>query len=163
MTNPRAKYMTPMRLWSTLVSHSRHRDGHQPSTVTSPSTARMTMTTTAALIIGSGSLSGIAAQVNLPSISTPCLRRRTPGRAGARLFGPCRRLVDDALEQLWLDRAIGRRRRGFARLCQLRVAGIVERRPGPAHPSDPGIEIAGRNRLGDKPHLGQAVAAEICR
>ena len=27
-------YMTPMRLWSTLVIHSRHRYGHQPLTVT---------------------------------------------------------------------------------------------------------------------------------
>jgi len=25
MIRPRAKYMTPMRLWSTLVTHSRHR------------------------------------------------------------------------------------------------------------------------------------------
>ena len=25
MTRPRVTYMTPMRLWSTLVNHSRHR------------------------------------------------------------------------------------------------------------------------------------------
>src|ERR1700731_5359870 len=124
----------------------------------------MTMTTTAALMIGSGSLNGIAAQVSLPSMSTPCLlHRRTPGRAGARLFGTRDRLVDDALEQVGLDRAIGRRWHGFAWFCQGGVAGIVERRPGPTHLRDPGIEIAGRHRLGDKPHLGKAIAAEICR
>jgi hypothetical protein len=30
ITRPRTTYMTPMRLWSTLVSHSRQRYGHQP-------------------------------------------------------------------------------------------------------------------------------------
>src|SRR4051812_20782668 len=68
ITSPRHTYMTPMRLWSTLVSHSRHKYGHQPRAVMSPSTMRRTMPTTAALISGSGSLSGIADQLSLPSI-----------------------------------------------------------------------------------------------
>src|ERR1700730_7056163 len=124
----------------------------------------MTMTTTAALMIGSGSLNGIAAQVSLPSMSTPSLlHRRTPGRAGARLFGTRHRLVDDMLEEVGPGRAIGRRRHRFARLCQLPVTGLVERGPNAAYLRHPGVEIAGRHRLGDKPHLGKAVTAEICR
>src|SRR6266566_3690149 len=132
MISPRAKYMTPMRLWSTLVSHSRHRYGHHPFTVTRPSTARMTIPTSPMAYSGRGWSNGIAAQLNLPSISASRLpRRRTPGRAGGP-FGARGRPLDDVLEELRLDRAIGRRRHRFARLGQLGVAGIVERRPGAA-------------------------------
>src|SRR5947199_1103974 len=128
-----------------------------------PSTARIMRPTTAALIIGSGSLNGIAAQLSLPSISTSGLRsRRTPGRAGGP-FGSRDRLVDDALEELRVDRAIGRRRHGSARLCQFGVAGIVECRPGAACRLDPAVEIAGRHRPDGEPHVGKAGAAEICR
>src|SRR6266481_4120708 len=101
----------------------------------------MTMTTTAAANSGIGSLNGIAAQLSLPSISASRLRcRRTPGLAGARLFGAQRRLVDDALEELRVDRAIGPRRHGLARLRQIGVAGIVERRPGGARRRHPTVE-----------------------
>src|ERR1700722_19092520 len=130
----------------------------------------MTMPTAPMAYSGSGWSSGIAAQVNLPSISTPrLLYRWTPSRAGFRPHPPLPRtrgrvreggtrdrLVDDALEQVRPDRAIGRRRHRFARLCQLRVTGIVERRPGAAHLRDPGVEIAGGHRFGDKPHVGKA-------
>src|SRR5512132_486532 len=132
--------------------------------VTIASATRTTMATTATLISGSGSLNGITAQLSLPSISTSrLLPWRTPGRADTRLFATRYRLVDDALEQHRRDRTVGRCRHGLARLCQLRIAGIVERRPGAPHPRDPGVEIAGRHRLGDEPHLGKAVTAEICR
>src|SRR5690349_23319778 len=108
----------------------------------------MTMPTTPMAYSGSGWSNGIAAQVNLPSISTPrLLCRWTPSRSRARLPGTRHRLVDDALEQVGLDRAIGRRRHRLARFCQLRVAGIVERRPGAAHLRDPGVEVAGRHRF----------------
>src|SRR5262245_37144780 len=143
MTRPSTRYMTPMRLWSTLVSHSRQRYGHQPLMVTTTRTARITMPTTAPLSSGSGSLHGIAAQLSLPSMSTSCLvQRRTPGPAGARLSGTRRRPVDDALEQLRSHRAIGCRRHGRARLCQLGVAGVVERGAAAAHLLDPCVEIA---------------------
>src|ERR1700758_5503736 len=119
--------------------------------------ARMTMPTTAPLSSGSGSLNGIAAQVNLPSMSTSCLtQRRTPVRADAGLFGTRHRRIEDALEQLRLHRAIGRGRHGFARLCQLGVAGNVEGGSGAAHLLEPSVEIAGRHRLDDEPHLGKA-------
>src|SRR5262249_28794807 len=164
MTRPRVTYMTPMRLWSTLVSHSRHRYGHQPFTVTVTRMARMTMPTTAPLSSGSGSLNGIASQLSLPSISTSRLaQRRTPGPSDARLSRTRHRLVDDALEQLRVHRAIACGRHGLARLCQLGVAGIVEGGSGTARLLDPGFEIIGRHRLDDKPHLGKSVAAEICR
>src|SRR5215472_945651 len=164
MTRPSTRYITPMRLWSTLVIHSRHRYGHQPFMVMVTRAARMTMPTTNPLRSGSGSLNGIASQLSLPSISTSrFMQRRTPGPADARLPGPPRRLLDDALEQLRFDRAIGCGRHGLTRLCQLGVAGLVEGGSGAARLLEPGIEIAGRYRLDDEPHLGKAVAAEICR
>src|SRR5262249_11724563 len=150
MTRPSATYMTPMRLWSTLVSHSRHRYGHQPFTVTVTRIARMTRPTTAPLSSGSGSLNGIASQVSPPSMSTSPVTHCRPRR----------RLVEDALEQLGFDRAIGGGRHGLARLCQLGVAGIVESGSGAAHLFEPNIEIAGRHRLDDEAHLGKAVAAK---
>src|SRR6516165_2972762 len=154
MTRPRITYITPMRLWSTLVSQSRHRYGHQPFTVMSASTARMTMRTTAMLMRGSGSLNGIASQLSLPSMSTSSLTRWwTPCVPDSRVSRAGRRLVEDALEQLWVHRAIGRGRYGLARLGQLSVTGIIESRPGAARLLEPSVEIAGRHRLGDEPHV----------
>src|SRR5262245_57949089 len=158
MTRPSATYMTPMRLWSTLVSHSRHRYGHQPFTVTVTRIARMTRPTTAPLSSGSGSLNGIASQVSLPSMSTS---RGTHCRISG--FRTRRRLVEDALEQLRFDRAIGYGRHGPARLCQLGVAGMVEGGSGAARVLKPGVEIASRHRLDDEPHVRKTVAAKHCR
>src|SRR5947207_3010936 len=132
MIRPRATYMTPIRLWSTLVSHSRHRYGHQPFTVTVSRMARMTMPTTAPLSSGSGSLNGTAAQLSLPSMSTSRLVHQ---RCRARRLRRARhRLIEDAVEEVWHDRAVGRRRHGLARLGQFGVAGVVKRSPGAAHP-----------------------------
>src|ERR1700746_2221942 len=103
----------------------------------SPSAARMMRTTTPMAYSGRGWSNGMAAQVRLPSISTSYLpRRRTPGRTGGP-FGFPRRLLDDAVEQLGLDRAVGRRRHGYAGLCQCGVGGIVERGAGAARLRDP--------------------------
>src|SRR6516165_3446067 len=164
MTRPRVTYITPMRLWSTLVSHSRHRYGHQPFTVTSPSTARMTMSTTAMLMRGSGSLNGIASQLSLPSMSTSSLTRWwTPCAPDSRVSGARHRLIEDALKQLRLNRAIGCWWYVLTRLCQLGVAGIVEAGSGAARLLEPSVEIAGRHRLGDESHVRKTVAAEHCR
>src|SRR5436309_15841785 len=131
MIRPRATYMTPIRLWSTLVSHSRHRYGHQPFTVTVTRMARMTMPITAPLSSGSGSLNGIAAQLSRPSMSTSRLTyRRTPR---PRLSRTRHRLIDDAFEQLRFDRAVGFGRHVLARLRQLGVAGFVEGGCAAAH------------------------------
>src|SRR5262252_8145951 len=121
--------------------------------VMSASTARITMRTTAMLMRGSGSLNGMASQVSFPSMSTS---RVTHCRARSRL-------VEDALEQLGFDRAIGGGRYVLARLCQFGIAGIVEAGSGAAHLFEPRIEIAGWHRLGDEPHVGKTVAAEHCR
>src|SRR5262249_31940014 len=158
MTRPSATYMTPMRLWSTLVSHSRHRYGHQPFRVTVTRIARMTRPTTPPLSRGSGSLNGIASRVSLPSLSIPRVTH-----CGSSGFRTRRRLVEDALEQLGFDRAIGCGWYGFARLGQLSVTGIVESRPGAARLREPGVEIVGGHRFGDEPHLRKTVAAGHCR
>src|SRR5215468_2120082 len=101
--------------------------------------ARMTMRTTAPLNSGSGSLNGTADQVSLPSMSASSLLPwRRLGDVRARLFGTRYGSVDDAFEEVRLDRAIGHRRHGFAWLCQLRVTGIVECRPAAANLFDPG-------------------------
>src|SRR6516162_3499823 len=163
MTRPSATYITPMRLWSTLVSHSRHRYGHQPFTVTVTRIARMTTPTTAPLSSGSGSLKGIAAQVSFPSMSTSRVMYRRSRPADTRVSGAGRRLVEDALEQFRFHRAIGCRRHSLARLCQLGIARLIEAGSRAARLLDPSVEIAGRHRFDDKAHLGKTVAAEICR
>src|ERR1700722_11842321 len=92
-------------------------------------TAKMIKTTTAPLISGSGSLSGIAAKLSLPSISISRLvNRHRHGRAG-RLLRTGHRYVEDVLEEVWRDRAVGRRRHGLARLRQVAVGNVVKRRP----------------------------------
>src|SRR4030081_567871 len=116
--------------------------------VTIASTVRITTMTTAMVISGSGSLNGVAAQLRLPNISTSrLLCRRTPGRAGSRLFGTRRCLVENALEQLRLDRAIAHWRHGLARLHQRGVAGRVEGLPNAAYLLQPRAEIALPDRL----------------
>src|SRR5262249_52538585 len=158
MIRPSTTYMTPMRLWSTLVSHSRHRYGHQPFTVTVTRTARMTMPTTAPLSSGSGSLKGIADQLSLPNTLTSCL---THWRMRGSRTRPC--LVEDALEQLRFHRTIDCGRYVLTRPCQFRVAGIVEAGSGAARPLEPSVEIASGHRLDGEPHPGEALPAEICR
>src|SRR5262245_29489636 len=118
----------------------------------------MTMRTTAMLMIGSGSLNGIASQLSLPSMSTSCLTHWRIRGSSTRLC-----LVEDALEQLGFDQAIGCGRHVLARLFQFSVAGLVEAESGAARLLEPRIEIAGWHRLGDEPHVGKTVAAEHCR
>src|SRR5947209_3453382 len=105
----RMLYMMPMRLWSTLVNHSRHKYGHHPITVISASTASPPKTAPPPATNAIGSSNGIDSQVSLPSISASrrLLHRRTPGAGGARLVGHRRRLLYDAFEQPGIDRAEG--------------------------------------------------------
>src|SRR5215831_20558920 len=161
MTRPSATYITPMRLWSTLVIHSRHRYDHQPLTVTRASTARTTMMTTRPVTNAIGWSKGIAAQVSLPSMSASCLLDRpAPGhRVGPRLAGARDGLVDNVLEEFVLNRPVGRRRHGFARLRQRGIGPLIEHRPGAAHLRDPSFEVRRRHRFGGEPHVGEAVAA----
>src|SRR4029077_7682406 len=133
---------------STLVSHSRHRYGHQPFTVTVTRTAKMTMPTTAPLSSGSGSLNGMASQVNFPSMSTSRRApRRTPVRTDVRLSGTRDRLVNDALEQIRFYRGLGCAGPGPARGCQFAIPGSVEGGSGLTPLLEPRVEISGRHRL----------------
>src|SRR5580700_12160421 len=110
ITSASSVYMTPMRLWSTLVIHSRHRYGHQPLTLMSVSTAAIEATTKMEAASGIGWLSGKAVQLSLPSTS---VRHTTGGIAErhthARLCGRDRIAHHRRLEQLCLDSAEGRR------------------------------------------------------
>src|SRR5204863_5003916 len=102
--------------------------GNHPLTVTIVRTPRIASMTTAMLISGSGSSKGTAAQLNRPSMSTSRLQcRRTPGRASSSIVGTRRRLIDDALEQVPLDRAKGGRWYGLAWFRHRGVPGRVER------------------------------------
>jgi hypothetical protein len=67
-------YITPMRLWSTLVIHSRHRYGRCPLITTQARMARMASATTPEAIIGIGWSKGMASQESLPSIGDPRLQ-----------------------------------------------------------------------------------------
>src|SRR3954453_8799064 len=75
-----------------------------------------------------GSWNGMASQFSLPSISASrlLLHRRTPSTGGSRLLGYRRRVLDNALEQGRVGRAIRRRRHGVGRFGQCAVSGIVE-------------------------------------
>src|SRR6516162_10192413 len=124
---------------------------------------RMTMPTAPIAYSGSGWSSGIAAQLNLPSMSASRLPRRwTPGCAGWP-SGTRHGLLDNTVEQLGLHRTIGFRRHRLARFCQFGIGGKIECRSRASDLSDPAVEIAGRHCLGDEPHFGKAVAAEHCR
>src|SRR4051812_15467305 len=90
-----------------------------------------------------GSWNGMASQFSLPSISASrlLLHRRTPGTGGARLLGYRRRVLDNALEQRRVGRAIGRRRHGVARFGQSAPSGLIGRRAPAPHPRHPPIQI----------------------
>src|SRR5215470_14186475 len=108
----------------------------------------MTMTTTRPVTNAIGWSKGIAAQVSLPSMSASCLLDRpTPGgRVGALLAGARDGPVDDVLEELVLDRPVGRRRHGLARLRQCGISRLIEHRPGAANLRDPSLEVRRQHR-----------------
>src|SRR5271170_5513086 len=126
-----------------------------------PSKARMTMPTTPIAYSGRGCCNGIAAQLRLPSNSASCTWRQRPLGLAGLLLRIERRLVDNALEQFGVNRTIGRRRNGLAWLRQRRIGENIERRSRAAHLSDPVGEIGRGHRLGNEPHIGEAVATEI--
>src|SRR5689334_6160165 len=102
----RMRYITPMRLWSTLVIHSRQRYGTCPLATTQARTARMANSTTEAAIKGIGWCHGMASQVSLPSMSVLAARWRLGAAVSGRRQGPVIRagrgwnlLADHGLEQ----------------------------------------------------------------
>ena len=101
-------YMMPIRLWSTLVIHSRQRYGSQPFSVTQARTPMITTPTKAAAISGIGWSNGMAAQLSLPNMLM--LRPWGYARVGpARLrAGSGRQLLRDDLRGTAPDRPRGR-------------------------------------------------------
>src|SRR3981189_3240542 len=122
-------YITPIRLWSTLVIHSRHKYGRCPLTTTQPRMARMPRATTPDAIIGIGCSSGMAAQVSLPSIEGLHLRRSA---FHARLRSRRRRylLGCDRSKQVRIGQAVDRRLVLHRGLGDLLIALLVKRLVG---------------------------------
>src|SRR5689334_12200837 len=159
---PSSVYITPMRLWSTLVIHSRHRYGTCPATTSQATTARTMMSTPAPAPSGIGWSHGIASQVSFPSISVLRFRFRTNlRRAGFGGRARSRRdlLRHDRREQARLDRAVREWTDTLARLRERRVAGAIQRGAGAPCARDPGIEFVPWNGAQHEMHGGKAVAA----
>src|SRR5450631_381187 len=76
ITDASSVYMTPIRLWSTLVIHSCHRYGRWPLSTTQARIPRIPSATAPDAIIGIGWSIGIADQLSLPSIGGPEMRLR---------------------------------------------------------------------------------------
>src|SRR5271168_5172759 len=82
ITSARITYMMPIRLWSVVVIHSRHRYGHQPLSVTRIKRPRIPESRTHTVISGIGWAKGTADHVNFPNILITTLdsyRFRSPG------------------------------------------------------------------------------------
>src|SRR3954451_9618983 len=125
ITEASRMYITPIRLWSTLVIHSCQRYGRCPFTTTQASTARIPTSTTAPAISGIGWSNGIADQSSLPSIMASTVR---PACFGCELRPRSRRNVlgRDQVEQSGIIEPVGRPALLDALLHQLLVAVLIE-------------------------------------
>src|ERR1700722_13602801 len=104
-----------------------------------------------AAIITTGTSNGIAAQVSLPNILLPSLRRE------------CRRMTRrNPIEQPLAHLSVGLRPIGLGRLRQLLKCLRIE---------DPSLRLGGVDPLPERPgfgrykikaHVGEAIAAELC-
>src|SRR5580658_7624875 len=157
-------YMTPIRLWSTLVIHSRHRYGSQPFSVIQPNMAMIARMTTAPVTSGIGWSSGMAAQVSLPSM----LGLRSRGYvgvwpAGLRARPRRQHLCGDLLEQVGSGRTVGERSHIQALPGQVGIARGIEGWAAGARGLDPGSELVGRHCVYVEKHARETVAAEVAR
>src|SRR5262249_20109440 len=127
ITRASSVYITPIRLWSTLVIHSRHRYGRWPLSTTQTTTAIANEKHTQPATTGIGGSHGTAFQVGLPNIS---LGSRGPNRGTAGPAGGARPGRDlpghDGLEQARLDAAVGERAHVLALLHERDVAAAVQ-------------------------------------
>ena len=92
-------YMMPIRLWSTLVIHSRHRYGIQPLIVIKASTPITTTMTKAPANRGIGWSKGMAPQVSLPNIYFPIPRTGAWIGLGDRPGPRRQRLIENLVKQ----------------------------------------------------------------
>src|SRR3954468_19136569 len=162
ITEASRMYITPIRLWSTLVIHSCQRYGRCPFTTTQASTARIPTSTTAPAISGIGWSNGIADQSSLPSIMAPTVR---PACFGCELRPRSRRnmLGRDQVEQSGIIEPVARPALLDALLHQLLIAVLIEDgialRRG-RHPIRKGER---RDHVDVEHHVRKAVAREMRR
>src|SRR5690242_20926132 len=164
ITSASRTYITPIRLWSTLVIHSRQRYGTQPLIATQASTPSSTRTTTEAAASGIGWSHGIAFQLSLPSMSAPSARTAHRLVGADRGPRPGRQLLHHhGVEQVRIDRAVGVGRDVPGLAGERRIAGARQGRAVLPRRSEPLREALGGHRLEDELHVGKAVAAELGR
>src|ERR687898_1404430 len=126
MTSASSVYMTPMRLWSTLVIHSRQRYGRWPARTTQEITPSRASPTRPEAAIGIGWSRGIASQLSFPSMSASGARRNSRCRLADLRAGCGRdRLGDDLVEKVGIG-TVSRRGDVQALPCQGIVALAVE-------------------------------------
>src|SRR5258708_20677302 len=87
ITQASSVYITPIRLWSTLVIHSLQRYGRWPRRTIQASIARIATNTTAPERSGSGWSKGMAAQESLPNIAASDIGGFLPTGAQRDLLG----------------------------------------------------------------------------
>ena len=159
ITSASSTYITPMRLWSTLVIHSRHRYGHQPLTVTSasrPERAPSTTTTPAdqrdRLVERNGGPGQLAQHRQCIAMRGGTMRPRRLRRAMA-----CEQPGDDRARRCdAAQAALGPRelrRRPPRRACRPRRARLATQC----------CEVAGATAHDVEAHVGEPVAAELRR
>src|ERR1700722_11295084 len=154
-------YMMPICLWSTLVTHSRHRYGIQPLIVMNASTPRTTTMTKAPANSGIGWSKGMAPQVSLPSILFPhSLQGAWIGlRDRPRTWRQC--LIQDLAKQSVRDGLERERFRHDALFGELDVAFRRELISRGAGLTEPIIKFRRRFRHDLEMHAGKSVAAYL--
>src|SRR5829696_2828767 len=164
MTSASSVYMTPMRLWSTLVIHSRQRYGRWPARTTQEITPSRASPTRPDAAIGIGWSSGTASQLSLPSMSASGARRNGWCRFADLRAGCGRdRLGDDLLEKVGIDGTVSRRGDVQTLLGECNVALVVERGGRVPCISDPAVECLRAHRPHLEVHSGEAVPTELRR
>src|SRR6267378_4562832 len=164
ITRPSIMYMMPMRLWSTLVIHSRHRYGRWPLSTTQATTAMAIENTAAPATSGIGWSQGIAFHVSLPSMS---LGSRGANRHAAAAAGWPRPRWDllsgNGRKQARLDGPVGEGANVLALLRQGDVAVPVQGGWGVARALEPLRELVLRYGVYGEMHSRKSVAAELRR
>src|SRR5580658_1682581 len=116
--------------------------------------ARRVAPTTAEVPMTMGWSKGMAAQLNLPNNIS--MSHQWSGDL-------LRAAGDDRIEQAHGDLRVGRSALRPTRLCHLRESRRIEYAAFRLHLADPGLDILRRHRIHIEAHVGEALAAELCR
>src|SRR6266404_8469553 len=157
ITQASSVYITPIRLWSTLVIHSLQRYGRWPRRTIQASIARIATSTTAPERSGSGWSKGMAAQVSLPSIAGSDIGSFL--RTGARrdLLGR------DRLEQLGIVELENQLVLRHRLLEQFLVAVGIQRAVALHRSRSPAQKLRLRDDADVEHHIGKTVTTEMRR